>query len=210
VTKRSIRMCGLAAVLALATAARAPALGADAPAALRLPAVIGNHMVLQRDQPVPLWGWDRPGTKVTVRFAGQEQSAPAGADGKWMVRLDAMPACAEPAQMTVTGSSKITLSDVLVGEVWLCSGQSNMEQGMKMIDDSAREIADADHPHLRLLLVPKRPSLVPVDDVNARWQPCTPQTVAQGGWGGFSAAAYFFGRKIHKDVKVPVGLIESA
>jgi sialate O-acetylesterase len=183
---------------------------AVAPAAVRLPAVVGNNMVLQRGRPVAIWGWDTPGRKVTVKFAGRDKAATAGDDGKWAVALDAMEASAKPADMTIAGSTTVTLTGILVGEVWLCSGQSNMEQGMKMIDNAAKEIAAAKYPNLRLFLVPKRPSLEPLPDVAASWKPCTPETAVQGGWGGFSAVAYFFGRTLHKELGVPIGLIESS
>jgi len=197
-------------LLCLLAIGAAPLAAAAAPAGLTLPAVLADNMVLQRGQAVPVWGWDKPGQKVTVGFAGQEKSAAAGEDGKWLVRLDALEASSAPAEMTVAGSSKRTLKNVLVGEVWLCSGQSNMEQGMRMIDNADAEIAAAKYPNLRLFLVPKRPSRVPLSDVQAAWQPCSPDTVVQNGWGGFSAAAYFFGRTLHKELDVPLGLIESS
>jgi len=205
------RLFASLAVLTVALTAMLPAAtAADAPTTLKLPAVIGPNMVLQRQMPLPIWGWDKPGGQVTVKFAGQQKSATAGADGKWAVTLDPVDASAKPAKMTVAGSKTITLSNILVGEVWLCSGQSNMEQGMGAVDDSAKEIAAAKHPNIRLMLVPKRPSLEPLTDVAASWKPCSPQTVKQGGWGGFSGVAYFFGRTLHKELNVPIGLIESA
>jgi sialate O-acetylesterase len=197
-------------VVAAVAATAAAGLAAPEAAGLRLPAVVGSNMVLQRGQAVPIWGWDAPGRKVTVRFGGQAKTAQAGGDGKWMLRLDALEASDKPAEMTIAGSTTIVLKNVLVGEVWLCSGQSNMEQGMRMIKDSAKEIAAAKHRNMRLFLVPKRPSAQPLPDVKATWQPCTPQTVVQGGWGGFSGVAYFFGLKIHKELGVPVGLIEAS
>src|SRR5690349_7052467 len=104
------------------TLALAPALRAE----LKLPAIIGDHMVLQQQQSNPLWGWDTPGTEVTVTFAGQRRSAEAGADGKWTVKLDPLQVNAQPQAMTIEGSTKAEIHDVLVGEVWMCSGQSNM------------------------------------------------------------------------------------
>ena len=179
-----------------------------AQAGLRLPAVIADHMVLQREQSDPIWGWDDAGAKVTVTFAGKNYETTADAEGKWMVKLDPQPANASPQTLTVAGTSKREVQDVLVGEVWLCSGQSNMEMGMGMITNSAEEIARADYPAIRLLMVANRWTPQPQDDMEGVWKPCSPKTVAEGGWSGFSATAYFFGRELHQKLGVPVGLIE--
>ncbi len=179
-----------------------------AAAAVTLPSVLGSHMVLQREMPVPVWGWAEPGEKVTVTFAGHEASTKADATGAWMVKLPAMKA-GGPHEMTVRGANTITLTDILVGEVWLCSGQSNMEMGLGVVKDAEQEVAAADYPNIRLLEVPRRPSGQLQPDVECAWRPCHPDTVAQDGWGGFSAVAYFFGRAIHKELDVPVGLIDS-
>ena len=107
-------------------------------AELKLPAIFGDHMVLQQQNPNPVWGWDTPGTRITVSFAGQNYSAIAGADGKWSVKLAPLPANATPRVLTVAGSTTREIQDVLIGEVWLCSGQSNMEMGVGMVQDGAR------------------------------------------------------------------------
>lgn len=179
---------------------------------VKLPTVIGSHMVLQRDKPIPIWGWADAGEKVTVSLAGQSKSTTAGPEGEWKVVLDPVKATADQKgqDLVVKGKNSLTLENILIGEVWLCSGQSNMEQGMGMIDRSAEEIAAADHSNIRLFLVPKRPSGTPMNDVDATWRVCSPTTVTQGGWSGFSGVAYFFGRKLHEDLGVPVGLIESS
>ncbi len=178
-----------------------------APAALRMPRVLGDHMVLQRERPVPVWGWAEAGQEVTVSFAGQEKKATAGADGKWMVRLDAMEASAKPATMTVTAGSdgKATLEDILVGEVWLGSGQSNMEMAVGGCLEAAKFIAEAKYPSVRLFTVRRRPSGEPKDDVEGQWSACSP-----AGVRGFSAVLYFFGRRVHRELGVPVGLIHSS
>jgi sialate O-acetylesterase len=164
--------------------------------------------VLQRGIEVPVWGWAEPGAKVTVTFRGQEKKAVADAGGKWLVRLSPMRASSDPADMRVSfavNHEPLTISGVLVGDIWLCSGQSNMEWPVSSANDAQKEIAAADHPLIRLFTVPKKISFEPEATVNAKWQPCTPATI-----GGFSAVGYFFGRTLQEDLKVPVGLINSS
>lgn len=181
-----------------------PGLRAD----VKLPGAISDHMVLQQQQANPIWGWDAPGTAITVTFAGQTYTATAGADGSWQVKLAAQPANATPQTLTITGTSKREVADVLVGEVWLCSGQSNMEMGVGMVQNGAAEIAAANFPNIRLLKVPKNWRPEAQADQPANWKTCTPETIAQGGWNGFTAAGYFFGRELHRQLKVPVGLVD--
>lgn len=180
----------------------------NARADVRLPRVFGSHMVLQRDKPIIIWGWANPGETVTVQLGAESKSAQADARGEWKVALPAM-AAGGPYTLAVSGSSTVKYDDVMVGEVWLCSGQSNMEFGMGMVTNSAEEIAAADHPGIRLLLVQRDWEAQPQNDINATWKVCTPQTVTEGGWNGFSAVAYFFGRELNQKLNVPVGLIES-
>lgn len=171
-----------------------------------------DHAVLQRDTQVPVWGWSEPGAKVSVMFAGQKYSTVAGLDGKWVVKLKAMPASAEPRTLTVTssvGQAAASISDVLVGDVWLCSGQSNMEMGM-LLTQATNDIATANFPNLRLLTVPHTVSLEPLNTVNCSWQLCSPATLSHGSWEGFSAVAFYFGRELHQELGVPIGLIQSA
>jgi sialate O-acetylesterase len=182
-----------------------PALQAE----LRLPGVIGDHMVLQQQQADPIWGWDSPGTQVTVSFAGKDYSTTADADGRWMVKLAPLPANSTPQTLTIVGSTKRVIQDVLVGEVWLCSGQSNMEFGLGNVTNGPGEIAAANFPGIRLLKVPKEWLAQPQADQSGNWKVCTPETVAQGGWNGFSAVGYFFGRELHRTLNVPVGLVDS-
>ena len=194
----------LAAVAALCAMVM---VSAPATAAVRMPAVFSQNMVLQADMPVPVWGWAAASEKVTVKFAGQEKSATACAEGKWMVKLDAMKASAAAGKMTVTGADgkAIAIGNVLVGEVWLGSGQSNMEMGVGGCLDVNNVAADANYPTIRMFTVAKRPSGEPKDDVIGQWVVCSPGAVR-----GFSATSYFFGRRIHKDLGVPVGLIHSS
>lgn len=175
-----------------------------------MPAIFGNHMVLQQGIPVEVWGWAHPGEKVTVTLSGAARSAQTEAEGNWRVSLPAQ-ALTRDASMTVQGTNTITFEDVAVGEVWLCSGQSNMEMGVGVSKDAEKEIAAADFPDIRFIDVPKVLSARPKRDFEGAWVRCSPETVAKHGtWGGFSAAAYYFGRKIHQELGVPVGLIDSS
>jgi len=175
-------------------------------AELRLPAIIGDHMVLQQQHANPVWGWDAPGTTVTVRLGGQEKSAVASAGtGRWTVKLDPLPASAEPAVMTIKGSSERTVQDVLVGEVWICSGQSNMQWDLRQSDDGDLEALAAKFPKLRFISVPQVGTQDLQDDFRGAWAACTPETAPT-----FSAIGYHFGRQLHQSLDVPVGLIDNA
>lgn len=181
------------------------ALSFTAQAELKLPAIIGDNMVLQQKQANPLWGWDTPGTEVTVKFAGQSHTAKAGADGKWTVKLDAVPANAQPATISIKGSTARELKNVLVGEVWICSGQSNMQWSVNSSWDADLEIATAKYPNIRLISVPQVGTQEPQQDFKGAWAECSPQTV-----GSFSAVGFFYGRVLHQMLDVPVGLINNA
>ncbi len=182
----------------------------QARADVRLPHVIGNHMVLQRGIELPIWGWAEPGEAVKVSLGDQSASATAGADGRWQVRLPKMEA-GGPHTLKVAGRNTIELTDVLVGEVWVCSGQSNMEQGINAVTDARKEVAAANYPKIRLFQLGWKTSPAPRDDVDANWRVCSPEAIGSGGFfgAGFSAAAYFFGRDVHKELDVPVGLIQT-
>ncbi len=174
--------------------------------------LFSDGVVLQRGAEVPVWGWAAPGEMVTVTFAGQKKSAAAGADGRWMVRLRSLRASAEPRELAVTasGASGAALAtNVLVGDVWLCSGQSNMEMGIGVCDVT-NEIAAANYPQIRLLTVGKAVRYEPMATTACAWLECSPQTVIMNGWGGFTAAGYFFGRELHRQLKIPIGLIHSS
>jgi sialate O-acetylesterase len=173
-------------------------------AEVRLPHVIGSHMVLQRDMAVPIWGWADPGERVMVKIAGQEASAVSDDKGRWMIRLKAMEA-GGPHEMTVAGTNTIQLADILVGEVWVCSGQSNMEMPVRQANNAEQEAAASDFPQIRLLTLPHRPTGEPADDFDGQWDVCDPKTV----WG-FSAAGFFFGRHLYQELKVPIGLINTS
>ena len=170
--------------------------------------VFSDNMVLQRDREDSIWGWAKPGEEVTAAIAGRTAKAVAGANGKWLAKLTPPPA-GGPYELTVTGSQKLTFKNVLVGDVWICSGQSNMEFGMKKIVNAEEEIAQANHPEIRLFTLGKTTALHPIDTLKGNWLPCTPETVKVGVWDGFSAVAYFFGRELQRNLKVPIGLIQT-
>ena len=182
----------------------------QARADVKLPKIIASHMVLQRDRALPIWGWADPGEEVVVKLDEATATAKADAQGNWQVVLPAVKADGKAHGMTVSGKNKIELDDILIGDVWLGSGQSNMEMGITMCDKAKEEISAANYAKIRLILVPKTQTGQPAKDVNAKWVQCTPKTVTEGGWGGFSAALFYFGQRLHKDLDVPVGLIESA
>jgi sialate O-acetylesterase len=173
-------------------------------AEVKLPAILGNHMVLQCDAKVRLWGWANPKEKITVSFNGQKSETQAVMDGTWSVRLKPMKA-GGPFEMTVTGKNTIVLKDILVGEVWVGSGQSNMAMSVAEVNNAEKELASANYPNIRLFTVANASSPKPCDNLNGSWAVCSPETAR---W--FSATAFFFGRQIHKDLNVPVGLINSS
>lgn len=174
-------------------------------AEVRLPSIFDSHMVLQRDRAVPVWGRASPGEEVTVGFAGETASTRADADGRWEVSLGPLEASSEGRTLTVRGDNTLELDDVLVGEVWLCSGQSNMEWTVRKSADAKREIAAADHPRIRHIKIERRPAKRPEDDAPSDgWKVCQPGTVAN-----FSAVGYYFARRLVDDLDVPVGLIGS-
>ncbi|HEY6564015.1 MAG TPA: sialate O-acetylesterase [Pirellulaceae bacterium] len=180
------------------------ALDPDASTALRLPNIFADHMVLQADRGVPLWGWGAPQREVAVRWEGQEHRVTVDQSGKW--RLD-LPRCKAggPRELTVScGDESVTFQDVWVGEVWLCSGQSNMQWSLKDSDGAADEIPRAIHQRLRLCNVPMEWDDEARDDCAAEWSECRPEAAAT-----FSAVAYYFGKRLMEDLDTPVGLIGS-
>jgi sialate O-acetylesterase len=188
-------------IAALALALAGPA---TAPAKITLPALFSDHMVLQADREVPVWGWADAGEEVTVAIAGQVKKAKADVNGKWSVKLDSLKS-GEALTLTVKGGNTITIQDVLVGEVWLCSGQSNMQMTVNGAKDSATEKAAANFPKIRMFREASTVATTPQDHCKGSWEICSPATV-----GGFTATGYFFGRELHKSLGVPVGLINSS
>jgi sialate O-acetylesterase len=186
-----------------------------AQATVMLPKILGHNMVLQRNQPVPVWGTAAPGEKVSVRFGRQTKTAVADSDGNWKVLLSAMPASAKGENLVITGTNKIVLNDILVGEVWLCSGQSNMQYEMRKNSKVARpdtstaaspidEVERAHNPAIRIFLVDRKRQVKP-DSTHSGW------SIAQdSALRNFSAVGYFFAKKLHQELKVPIGVISSA
>lgn len=176
---------------------------------VRLPHFFSSHMVLQRDQSVPIWGRAAPGSRIKVAFAGHQVRAKANHLGRWMVHLPPMAADSHGQNLVTTGNGRIVLHDVLVGDVWLCSGQSNMQFPVDgwwgHVLHARREVAAAHHPMLRLLKVPRNNTPQPQTDFKAGWTVCSPSTVKS-----FSAVAYFFGRDLEQRIHVPIGLIDSS
>lgn len=177
---------------------------AEAPEELALPAIISSNMVLQRNAPVPIWGTAAPGKIVSVTFKGQTKTANANAAGAWRVLFRNLPP-GEAGEMVVTdGSSTRRITNILVGDVWLCSGQSNMEWPLELTNNAEQEIRQASFDQIRLFTVAKKASVFHTGDVEGKWVVCRAEEARQ-----FSAVGYFFGRSIHTSEQAPVGLIDA-
>ncbi|MCX6991725.1 MAG: 9-O-acetylesterase [Kiritimatiellaeota bacterium] len=176
-------------------------------AAVTIPKVFGDHMVLQRERPAPVWGWANPGEKIMVEFAGQRKETSAGPDGRWKIQLDPMAAHNQGEVLRISGASTnaIELKDVVVGEVWVCSGQSNMQMGLGSCK-APEDIAGADLPGLRFINVANVFASAPKQDIQGSpWTLCAKQTA-----GGCTAVGFYFGRRLHSELGVPVGLINTS
>ncbi len=173
---------------------------------LRLPSVIGDHMVLQRETENPIWGWAEPGRKITVGFAGHTLHAKANAGGRWQVALPKLKASAEGREMSLRSDDGTTLAvrDVLVGEVWFFSGPSNIYWPVERCANAKQEIAAANYPAIRFFATPKKLADEPQDDCGGQWAPCSPETI-----GSASGVAYFFSRRLHRALDVPIGALQS-
>jgi sialate O-acetylesterase len=164
-----------------------------------------DHMVLPRGIDAPVWGWAEPWAKVTVQIEHQLALDWADESGKWMVKLGPFKAGGPYEIKVQSEAASAVIRDVLVGDVWLCSGQSNMQWSVAQSANPREEIANANHPKLRLFSVPRRPASSPQELVDARWEVCSPQTIAS-----FSAVGYYFGRSLHEHLDIPIGLIHSS
>ena len=193
-----LRFRSIAAVLAIFIAA-------DCHAEVKLPNFFSDHMVLQQKMKIKVWGWADAGEAVKVSIGGNTAETEADNDGKWNVELPAMNAGKTALTLTIKASNTIEIKDVLIGEVWLCSGQSNMEWTVQRSTNSKEEIAAADYPMIRHMKVPRVPKTTPQDNIETQWQVCSPNTAAN-----FTACGYFMARKLHKELNVPVGLINSS
>ncbi|MCK5173333.1 MAG: sialate O-acetylesterase, partial [Planctomycetes bacterium] len=172
---------------------------------VRLPSVIDSRMVLQQGSDARIWGWAEPGEKVSISASWKRNArATAGKDGKWLAKIQT-PKAGGPYTITVKGNNTITLENVLLGEVWVCSGQSNMQWSLKNTEDAEKHIVEANFPNIRLFKVTRAVASEPQEDCEGNWAECSPETVA-----GFSAVAYYFGRKLYEELDVPIGLIHSS
>lgn len=184
-------------------------------ASIQLASPFTEHMVLQRELPIPVWGTGTPGETVTINFAGHSKSTTIPVSGKWSIELDALTASAEPRTFVVSGASdkqKITLSDVLVGEVWLASGQSNMVFTLSKsryrwagVVDEENVIAQANHPLIRMLTVDEQKAYTPQTQISGKWQVCTSENAP-----AWSAIGYFFAKNLQEELQVPIGIISSS
>src|ERR1044071_2395029 len=195
INRKTLALTACLLLLTLSSAARAD---------VRLPSLIGDNMVLQQGRKVRLWGWAEPGERVTVTFRGKRSSAAADARGRWEVFTGPHEA-GGPFELTVAGRNTLAFKNVLVGEVWVCSGQSNMEWPLINAEGGAEALKWADHPFIHLFTVTKKTSDRPLEDVEGRWVVTTPKEAAQ-----FSAVGFFFGRELFKMFNFPVGLIHTS
>ena len=177
-------------------------------AAVRVPAIIGEHMMLQAGRHTPIYGWAEPGESVAVSVGEAKAATTAGADGKWQVVFTELKASAKPVRVTIAASNTLTYQDVLIGDVWLCSGQSNMALPLRRVlgrdGNNPQGLGQANEPQLRLFKLPKETLLEPQADCKGSWAVCTPGEARE-----FSALGYFFGREIQRAEKIPVGLINA-
>jgi sialate O-acetylesterase len=187
-------------LLALATLGAVSLARAD----VKLPAIFGDNMALQADKNLPVWGWASPGEDVTVSLNNQKKSTKAAPDGKWSVTLDPVKT-GGPVEMTVAGKNTLAVKNILVGEVWVCSGQSNMGFLFPRSHNAAEETPKANYPKIRFFTVKRATALQPQSNTEGQWVECTPETVQK-----FSAVGYFFGRDLHDALNVPVGLIHTS
>jgi sialate O-acetylesterase len=178
---------------------------ASAQADVKLPAIISDNMCLQANKTLPIWGKAAPNEQVTVTLGADKENTSAGPDGKWMVKLHALPPGSGPLEMKVVGKNTIEVKNIIVGEVWVASGQSNMEFGFGSAHNAAEEQPKAKYPKIRIFNLKKSVAFEPEWDCKGEWEECTPETV-----GHTSAVGYFFARDIHEKLGVPVGLIHTS
>ncbi|MDB6018807.1 MAG: 9-O-acetylesterase [Pedosphaera sp.] len=189
----------------------------NAKADVRMPAIFGDHMVLQEKAKLPVWGWASPGEKITVTFKNQKKTTTTAADGKWRVDLDKVDSSSESGTLTVTGDNTITFTDVLVGDVWVASGQSNMEFGIQTDSRGKEAITNATDSQIRFFFVPWATALqpqtnistiVPPSPLNGKWVVCSPEVIgANWAWHGFSAIGYYFAKERRRITGRPMGMI---
>ena len=174
-------------------------------AEIRTSAVFGDSMVLQREKPIHVWGWTAPDRGVEVSLAGNAVTVKSDSDGRFDAKLPALQAGGPHTMKISSNGETLTYDDVLIGEVWVCSGQSNMQWAVDQANDADLESLSANYPNLRLISVPRVGTQEPQQSFEGRWESCTPETVKQ-----FSAVGYFFGRQLHQTLDVPIGLIDNS
>jgi sialate O-acetylesterase len=173
--------------------------------------LFSDNMVLQRDTPDNVWGWTTPGASVTVAVGQETRTTTAGSDGKWLTKMPPKPAGGPYPMIVNSGSTTVKFQNVMYGDVWVCSGQSNMEFGVGNLLNPDAVTSAANYPNLRLYFVPHAITAAPLPYITASWEVCTPDNLkSDGDWNGFSAVAYFFGQKLQEDLKVPIGLIHTS
>jgi len=169
-----------------------------------LPYMFSSNMVLQRDMDIPVWGWASPGERITVRLGDQDVRVRAEDNGTWLAKLPPMKA-GGPYDMIIDGKNTIQFTNIMIGDVWICSGQSNMEWSVSLSNNAEEEISNANHTNIRLFTVPNKIDMQPQNNTElSRWMICSPETI-----GSFSAVGYFFGRDLNKELNVPIGLINT-
>ena len=169
--------------------------------------IFGDNMVLQRERLNTIWGWSEPGDVIQVEVGKNSATGTAGADGKWQVRIQP-PAVGGPYSLKIAGKQKVEFQNVLVGDVWICAGQSNMQFGLAQARNAEEEIRNANHPQIRFFVVGQRAAYARADVPRGSWKVVSPSTA--GGRGGISAVAYFFGRKLEANIHIPIGLVQEA
>lgn len=208
---RNLSRLALSVVAAL-TLMNGDALGAAPQETEPLPFVspmFGDNMVLQRGKPNPVWGWSEPGDVVRVEIGEHSAMATAGPDAKWQTQIQPPPA-GGPYTVKITGRQDVELREVLVGDVWLCAGQSNMQFPLQAARNGAEEVKAAEHPEIRYFVVGQRAAYAPVAVPRGTWKIVSPSTLSASRFGGISAVAYFFARKLQESVNVPIGLVQDA
>lgn len=193
----------------VATMTQLPARAEPASAKPFVSPVFGDRMVVQRGKPNRIWGWTEPGKTIKVELGEQKAETTAQADGFWGLGIQPPPA-GGPYDLTISGPEKAEFHDILVGDVWICSGQSNMEFGMTRVRDAEKETKAADHPEIRLYVVKTGAAYAPAEVTGGSWSVCSPENVAKSGSSGFSGVGYYFGRKLQQELQVPIGLIQAA
>ena len=206
--QRGVRLAAIAGVCAVAVAVLADEdipTQAEWKSAPFVSPMFGDNMVLQRGKPNVIWGWCRPGDSVRVEITGQTNQTEAAPDGRWQLRIEP-PSVGGPYTLTIAGSRTVTFTNILVGDVWLCGGQSNMELPLSRTRNGEEEIKAANHPNIRLFTVASQPLYSPAMTVRGSWKVCSPKTITDDG--GFSAVGYYYALKLQSELGVPIGLIK--